>query len=83
MVRSATHAEPKHGEMTMPRRTPIGDLATRRVIARTAPDARSLSVDATTPEAAPKRIGYVRIPYVRMPGLRGGYVQIRYVRMAG
>jgi len=82
-VRSATHAEPKHGEMTMPRRTPIGDLATRRVVVRTAPHAPSPSIETTTPEAAPKRIGYVRIPYVRMPGLRGGYVQIRYVRMAG
>lgn len=67
----------------MPRGTPIGDLATRRVVVRTAPDAPSPSVDATTHEAAPKRIGFVRIPYVRMPGLRGGYVQIRYVRMAG
>ena len=67
----------------MPRRTPIGDLATGRVVVRSAPDAPSPSVDPTTPEATPRRIGYVRIPYVRMPGLRGGYVQIRYVRIAG
>jgi hypothetical protein len=83
LVRSATDAEAQHGEMTMPRRTRIGELGIRRVVQHTAADAPSPSAGSTASVALRKRTGYIRLPYVRMPGLRAGYVQIRYVRMAG
>jgi hypothetical protein len=81
LVRLATCADPKHGEMHMPRRTHKADLVTPGVAVRQALEVPTEPVIVSAPEMTRER-GFVRIPYVRMPGLRAGYVAIRYVRMA-
>lgn len=62
-------------EQAQPVRRPAPVIAIR-------PSIRSKAVGAAGPESRPGASGYVRLPYVRIPGGQVRHLNIRYVRMA-
>ena len=65
----------------MPQRTPATDRPANAALIRPSSDGSRRGSAGRATAAVTRRIGYIRVPYVRMARPRVGYVHIRYVRM--